>query len=230
MTAAAPPAIPMQLPAMVLVFGIAANRSLRAAAVGVAGVAVAITAHDLLWEDAIASGPLISSTALCAMAAAFGWAWRAAAGGGERERVLLAERAAAEERLRIARELHDAVGHDVSLIVVQAQALGATAGDAAVREATERIADLGRRAMDEMHRTLQAPPRRPPAPSARAAARPRGARRGPRRRARGGRADHDRGRGRAAPAGAGARRLGVPDRAGGGDERRPPRGRRARDA
>ena len=44
----------------------------------------------------------------------------------DRERELLAERAVAEERVRIAQELHDVVAHNVSLIVVQAQALGAT--------------------------------------------------------------------------------------------------------
>ena len=65
------------------------------------------------------------------------------------------ERAVAEERLRIAQELHDVVAHNVSLIVVQAQALGATAGDERVRDATDGIADLGRRAMTEMHRTLK---------------------------------------------------------------------------
>ena len=65
------------------------------------------------------------------------------------------ERAVAEERLRIAQELHDVVAHNVSLIVVQAQALGATAGDEQVREATDGIADLGRQAMKEMHRTLK---------------------------------------------------------------------------
>jgi len=75
--------------------------------------------------------------------------------GAAREQALLAERAVAEERLRIARELHDAVGHDVSLMVVQAQALGATNDDEAVRAATAAIADAGRRAMTEMHRTLQ---------------------------------------------------------------------------
>jgi signal transduction histidine kinase len=68
---------------------------------------------------------------------------------------LLRETAAAEERLRIARELHDAVGHDVSLMVVQAQAVGATAEEARVREGAEAIAELGRRTMGEMHRTLR---------------------------------------------------------------------------
>jgi len=73
----------------------------------------------------------------------------------DRERELLAQRAVAEERVRIAQELHGVVAHNVSLIVVQAQALGATAGDDRVREATDGIADLGREAMAEMHRTLK---------------------------------------------------------------------------
>jgi signal transduction histidine kinase len=46
------------------------------------------------------------------------------------------------------------VAHNVSLMVVQAQALGATASDEHVAQATEGIADLGRQAMAEMHRTL----------------------------------------------------------------------------
>ena len=73
----------------------------------------------------------------------------------DRERELLAERAVAEERVRIAQELHDVVAHNVSLIVVQAQALGATAGDERVRAATDGIAGLGRETMTEMHRTLK---------------------------------------------------------------------------
>jgi signal transduction histidine kinase len=73
----------------------------------------------------------------------------------DRERELLAERAVAEERVRIAQELHDVVAHNVSLIVVQAQALGATVPDERVTEATAGIADLGRQAMAEMHRTLK---------------------------------------------------------------------------
>jgi len=71
-------------------------------------------------------------------------------GAAARERELLAEAAATEERLRIARELHDAVGHDVSLMVVQAEALGAMTGD----ERADAIAALGRRTMGELHRTL----------------------------------------------------------------------------
>jgi signal transduction histidine kinase len=73
----------------------------------------------------------------------------------DRERELLAERAVAEERIRIAQELHDVVAHNVSLIVVQARALGATVADPRVAEATDAIAGLGREAMAEMHRTLK---------------------------------------------------------------------------
>jgi signal transduction histidine kinase len=73
----------------------------------------------------------------------------------ERERELLAERAVAEERIRIAQELHDIVAHNVSLMVVEAQALGASVDNAAVGRTTTAIADLGRQAMAQMHMTLR---------------------------------------------------------------------------
>jgi signal transduction histidine kinase len=72
----------------------------------------------------------------------------------ERERELLDEQAAAQERLRIARELHDVVAHNVSLMVIQAQALETTAGDPTAQQGAKTIAELGRDAMSEMHRTL----------------------------------------------------------------------------
>ena len=127
----------------------------RAAAAGAAATAGSVALGAALWggrgwvaETLVTAGLAV---AVVAIGNAVGERRRAAA----RERVLLAERAAAEERLRIARELHDAVGHDVSLMVVQAQALGATSGDERVRAATDAIADLGRRTMAEMHRTLR---------------------------------------------------------------------------
>ncbi len=71
----------------------------------------------------------------------------------EREQRLLTEHAVAAERVRIARELHDVVAHSVSLMVVQAQALGAL--DGIERDvAGAHIATLGREALTEMHRML----------------------------------------------------------------------------
>lgn len=72
----------------------------------------------------------------------------------ERERELLASRAVAEERVRIARELHDVVAHNVSLMVVQAQAAGALTDDERQRSSLDQIASLGRQGLAEMHRML----------------------------------------------------------------------------
>ena len=72
----------------------------------------------------------------------------------ERERALLAQQSVADERVRIARELHDVVAHNVSLMVVQAQALAATGGTETQNETLGHVADLGREALSEMHRML----------------------------------------------------------------------------
>jgi len=68
----------------------------------------------------------------------------------ERERYLLAEQARAEERARLAGEMHDVVTHRVSLMVLQAGALGITATDEATRQAAEELRAAGVQALDEL--------------------------------------------------------------------------------
>jgi signal transduction histidine kinase len=73
----------------------------------------------------------------------------------ERERAEQA-RAVAEERARIARELHDVVAHSVSATVVQAEAAEEVLGDEPdrARQSLVRIQDTGREALGEMRRLL----------------------------------------------------------------------------
>src|SRR5215469_13412207 len=68
----------------------------------------------------------------------------------ERERYLLAEQARAEERVRLAGEMHDVVTHRVSLMVLQAGALGITATDEATRHAAEELRAAGCQELDEL--------------------------------------------------------------------------------
>src|SRR5947207_2982567 len=74
----------------------------------------------------------------------------------ERERDANARVAAAEERVRIAREMHDVLGHSVSVMVVQAGAERLSLGEErpATREALLAIERTGREALAEMSRLL----------------------------------------------------------------------------
>jgi signal transduction histidine kinase len=153
-------------PALVALYTVAALRPRRTAVISAVLVAAVFALRRLVWDYNLPLSGVISGIALAGAALALGLyrgtrlayveQLRERAARLERERELRAEQAVSEERLRIARELHDVVAHNVSLMVIQAQALAATAGeDEAARRGAETIADLGRGAMSEMHRTLE---------------------------------------------------------------------------
>jgi signal transduction histidine kinase len=76
----------------------------------------------------------------------------------ERERDLAAREAVVEERARIARELHDAIAHDVSMMVVQAGAerrvVEGGGGAGSSGEVLGTIEQIGRGALTEMRRLV----------------------------------------------------------------------------
>jgi signal transduction histidine kinase len=158
------------LPVMAVLYTLAIRSPWRVAASAGVGSAIVAIIADTCWGGGIAAhgglfGYAIGAAASCAAAVAFGLyisaqgrvrdALHERAERLDRERELLSDRAVAEERVRIAQELHDIVAHNVSLMVVEAQALGATVPDERVMHATDAIADLGRQAMAEMHTTLR---------------------------------------------------------------------------
>ena len=76
----------------------------------------------------------------------------------ERDREVAARIAVAEERARIARELHDVVAHAVSVMVLQVGAVRhrMPAGDTENREALANVEQAGRTALAEMRHLLDA--------------------------------------------------------------------------
>jgi signal transduction histidine kinase len=74
----------------------------------------------------------------------------------ERERELAAREAVVEERARIARELHDVIAHNVSMMVVQAGAERRVLDGAngSTREVLQTIEQIGRGALTEMRRLV----------------------------------------------------------------------------
>ena len=80
------------------------------------------------------------------------------AASAARRRQEAADRAAAEERVRMARELHDVVAHHVSLIAVQSEAAQVLlpADPARATEAVEAIGTTARQALTELRRLLGA--------------------------------------------------------------------------
>ena len=73
----------------------------------------------------------------------------------EAERELMAREAVLSERTRIAREMHDAVGHRVSLMVLQAGAIEMAAADQQrVEQLAFNVQSAGRQALDELRQMV----------------------------------------------------------------------------
>ena len=72
----------------------------------------------------------------------------------EREQLLDAERARAQERSRIARELHDVVAHRVGLMVLHAGALEVSLADPAAARQAALVRETGREALRELRDLL----------------------------------------------------------------------------
>ncbi|MFF9772812.1 sensor histidine kinase [Streptomyces sp. NPDC013978] len=118
----------------------------------VCGVLVLIAVPVGVWLNTRSARELTFSAFVFAAAYVFGRLTDAR----QRAHRIEAERAAARERARIAREMHDILSHAVSLMIVQAEA-----GPVAVRTAPERaeaafdaISETGRDAMVQLRRML----------------------------------------------------------------------------
>lgn len=68
----------------------------------------------------------------------------------DRERQLHAQAVRAEERARLAREMHDVVSHDITLIAMQAGALSAANVDDDAKKTAETIRALSTRTLEEL--------------------------------------------------------------------------------
>lgn len=146
----------LALPLVVLV---AAQRLRPRILLPAAAVAVALTAAGLVVRSAAHGRPwpetvweCTTTGALCAGAAVGGW-WLS---DRRRMRVERAERAASEEQLRMAQDLHDGVGHGLAVIAMQAGvALHVLERDpAAARAALEAIRDTSRESLEALRAEL----------------------------------------------------------------------------
>ena len=147
------------IPALVAVYSVAAHGerwiAFAGGAVGLVGGVIWLGIGDFLLPVVIFGGAWLAGR-LVHKRQLFAQAFAERARVLERERDANARLAAAEERVRIARELHDAVGHSVSVMVVQAGAERLALGEErpATRDALLAIERTGREALAEMSRLL----------------------------------------------------------------------------
>ncbi|MBQ1093296.1 sensor histidine kinase [Streptomyces sp. B93] len=163
--------LPADFAMLVIVYTVAANGARWASRFALVGGLCAAPAAQLRWPQEEAS-PLANLALAILQTVPFALAWvlgdsirtrrayfaqlEERAARLEREREAQAKVAVAAERARIARELHDVVAHNVSVMVVQADG-AAYVLDAApdqAKKALETISSTGRQALAEMRRLL----------------------------------------------------------------------------
>ncbi|WP_422738513.1 sensor histidine kinase [Micromonospora sp. WMMD729] len=152
--AAAAPALAIGLSFYTVAVSATTRRSMLAAGccLALVSVALVLTAGDL-WSR---TGAVAYALVMVAPAWLIGWLVRERRALAARQSDHLVRQAATEERLRVARELHDVVAHTLSLIVVKA-AVANHVAEADPREAGAAlrvIEETGRGALTDVRRVL----------------------------------------------------------------------------
>lgn len=165
--------VPANLAFLVITFTVASREPRWPSRLALGASLAAPTLTTLRWPESNADDAILSSiVSTLLLTVTFCLAWvlgdslrtrrayyaelEARAARLERERETQARMAVAAERARIARELHDVVAHNVSVMVVQADG-AAYVLDAApdqARNALHTISSTGRQALTEMRRLL----------------------------------------------------------------------------
>ena len=136
--------------AVVVMIWTVASKLERRISLWASGISVAVLAVPAFFQSEWRH--VFPQTAFFAAA----WLWGDTRRATELEREAGARQAAADERNRIARELHDVITHNVSVMVVQAAAANDVfdARPERAREALHAIEDTGRQALGELRRLL----------------------------------------------------------------------------
>ncbi|WP_067174124.1 sensor histidine kinase [Microtetraspora niveoalba] len=161
--AAGIPTLPVNLTVLVAMYGVAARRPLKwaiaAAVVTEFGMFLSLVRDDTL-DPLPASSVFIMAIWITGiyvnMRQRYVESLVERAERAERERDQQARIAAAAERTRIARELHDVVAHNVSVMVVQADGAGYAidTDPEQARRAVQAVSSTGRQALAEMRRLV----------------------------------------------------------------------------
>ncbi|MEO3809738.1 sensor histidine kinase [Sphaerisporangium sp. B11E5] len=158
--------IPANLAVFVAMYGVAARCALRWAVAAGAVVELGLILALVRWEVAVQPIAVISGSFFVLspwIAGIYANTRRRylesleeRAERAERERDQQARIATAAERARIARELHDVVAHNVSVMIVQADGAGFAIGTdpEQARQALQTISRTGRQALAEMRRLV----------------------------------------------------------------------------
>jgi signal transduction histidine kinase len=157
------------LPGLVAGYSVGAYRGLPAAYAGVVAAVAIGVGHELANPNLPTGRAVVRASAwnLTFVAAWLLGAYlrtrrlyvaelRERAARAEREREERARQAVSDERARIARELHDAIAHGVSVMVVQAEAAEEVlvADPSAARGALHKVQRTGREALGELRRLV----------------------------------------------------------------------------
>ena len=154
------------VPFVVALYSLARHGRGRLPWIGAGAAAVALVLADVFLPVLQGVGEIAFHWTVCAIAFAAGWGLRTSearavaaairANAAETESREQARAAVAEERTRIARELHDILAHSVSVMVVQAGAAEQVVDDDPeyVRRALAAIRVAGTSSLDEVRRVV----------------------------------------------------------------------------